>query len=80
MSREEAIEYGKEQLDIFGEGCQHYEFIKMAISALEKENIYDDKEHYVTISRALYDKLNVDACAECDKQRSGTCDIRGYSQ
>lgn len=32
----------------------------MAIQALEKENIYDDKEHYVTISKALYDKLNID--------------------
>ena len=62
MTRKEAIEYGKEQLDIFSEGCQHYEFIKMALSALEKENIYDDKELYVTISKALYDKLNVDAC------------------
>ena len=36
MTREEAIEYGKEQLEIFGEGCQHHEFIKMAISALEQ--------------------------------------------
>ena len=33
---------------------------EMAIQALEKENIYDDKEHYVTISKALYDKLNID--------------------
>ena len=32
----------------------------MAIQALEKENIYDDGEHYVTISKALYDKLNID--------------------
>ena len=32
----------------------------MAIQALEKESIYDDKEHYVTISKALYDKLNID--------------------
>ena len=37
-----------------------YEALEMAIQALEKENIYDDKEHYVTISKALYDKLNID--------------------
>ena len=36
------------------------EFWDMAIQALEKENIYDDGEHYVTISKALYDKLNID--------------------
>lgn len=34
--------------------------VKGAIQALEKENIYDDGEHYVTISKALYDKLNTD--------------------
>ena len=65
MTREEAIEKlnlvlesrkdkrGKTDTDIA---------LEMAISALEKENIYDDGEHYVTISKALYDKLNVDIC------------------
>ena len=66
MTREEAIEYGKQCIlwNKFSKGSLLYEFIEMAISALEKENIYDDKEHYVTISKALYDKLNVDACED----------------
>ena len=38
------------------------EFWDMAISALEKQSIYDDGEHYVTISKALYDRLNTDYC------------------
>ena len=37
MTREEAIRHGKEQLEIFGEGCEHYEFIKMALQALSQE-------------------------------------------
>ena len=37
MTREEAIRHGKEQLEIFGEGCEHYEFINMAIKTLEQE-------------------------------------------
>ena len=35
MTIEEAIEYGKEQLEIFG--GKHAEFIKMAIHALEMQ-------------------------------------------
>lgn len=79
MTREEqAIEYIKKyrELDenlynavpkgtvssIATEKC--LEFWDMAISALEKQNIYDDGEHYVTISKALYDKLNVDVCED----------------
>ena len=67
MTKKEAIEYGKQCIlwNKFSKGSLLYEFIEMAISALEKENIYDDKEHYVTISKALYDKLNVDACDDC---------------
>ena len=48
MTKEEAIRHGKEQLEIFSEGCEHYEFIKMAIKALEQpshENKIID-EHY----------------------------------
>lgn len=55
MLREEAIRHGKEQLEIFSEGCEHYEFIKMAIKALEQEPsgdavsrqaVFDLIEHY----------------------------------
>ena len=35
MTREEAIEHGKEQLEIFG--GEHREFIELAIKALEQE-------------------------------------------
>ena len=35
MTREEAIEHGKEQLEIFG--GEHREFIEMAIKALDQE-------------------------------------------
>lgn len=35
MTRDEAIAYGKEQLEIFG--GTHQEFIRMAIEALENE-------------------------------------------
>lgn len=68
MTKEEAIKIIEEAFEVwkseFGEGDweKEDEALEMAISALEKENIYDDKEHYVTISKALYDKLNVDAC------------------
>ena len=68
MTKEEAIKIIEEAFETwkseFGEGDweKEDEALSMAISALEKENIYDDKEHYVTISKALYDKLNVDAC------------------
>ena len=43
-------------------GEPNFTAFNMAIKALEKENIYDDGEHYVTISKALYDKLNIDVC------------------
>ena len=58
MTNKEAIEWFKNSAFYH----KDHEPFNMAISALEKENIYDDKEHYVTISKALYDKLNVDAC------------------
>ena len=58
MTIEEAIDIIRQY-----ECCkEHCEACEMAIQALQKENIYDDKEHYVTISKALYDKLNVDFC------------------
>ena len=62
MTREEAIKiaYNKRK-DSAGEAREFYNAV---ISALEKEDIYDDKEHYVTISKALYDKLNVDICED----------------
>ena len=46
MTREEAIKYGKEQLEVFGEGCEHYEFIKMAIKAIEHDPYGDYTEGY----------------------------------
>ena len=68
MTREEAIKVLQENLDILREYDianssvlrQLRQALEMAIQALEKENIYDDGEHYVTISKALYDKLNID--------------------
>ena len=62
MTREETLKiaYNKRK-DSAGE---EREFYNAVISALEKENIYDDGEHYVTISKALYDKLNVDICED----------------
>ena len=62
MTREEAIYELKNAAWL---GTDHSrarteEAVEMAIQALKKENIYDDKEHYVTISKALYDKLNID--------------------
>ncbi len=41
MTREEAIEHGKEQLDVFG--GEHAEFIKLAIEALEQEHTLDEQ-------------------------------------
>ena len=36
MTNEEAIEFAKEQLEIFGEDSQMSEFIRLAIKALEE--------------------------------------------
>lgn len=36
MTKDEAIKYGKEQLDVFG--GKHAEFIKLAIEILENDN------------------------------------------
>lgn len=36
MNNEEAIKFGKEQLEIFGEDSQMSEFIRLAIEALEE--------------------------------------------
>ncbi len=62
MTREEAIKAIQDfQNDYDSNGSGYLDdALDMAIQALEKENIYDDKEHYVTISKALYDKLNID--------------------
>ena len=60
MTNEEAIKRIQDFIGWFKKDKPLYEALEMAIQALEKENIYDDKEHYVTISKALYDKLNID--------------------
>lgn len=39
MTREQAIEYGKSQLEVFG--GEHREFIELAIKALEQEYVID---------------------------------------
>lgn len=62
MNKEEAIIclQGLLENPLINKGSYLAQAIEMAIQALEKENIYDDGEHYVTISKALYDKLNTD--------------------
>ena len=40
MTNEEAIEFGKEQLEIFGEDSRMSEFIRLAIQALETGDRY----------------------------------------
>ena len=70
MSREEAIDILESRSVCMECVISKYdcdacdEAFKMAISALEKADIYDDGEHYVTISKALYDRLNVDTCED----------------
>ena len=44
-TREEAIEYGKEQLDVFG--GEHAEFIRLAVKALEQESVLDKVEEEI---------------------------------
>lgn len=48
MTKQEAIEYGKTQLDIFG--GKHAEFIELAIEVLEKE--------FCEAGHILYDNIN----------------------
>lgn len=38
MTREEAIEFAKEQLEIFGKDSTMYEFLEWSITALEANN------------------------------------------
>lgn len=40
LSNEEAIKFGKEQLEIFGEDSQMSEFIRLAIEAFEEGDRY----------------------------------------
>ena len=40
MTNEEAIEFGKEQLEIFGEDSRMSEFIRLAIQAFETGDRY----------------------------------------
>lgn len=51
MTREQAIEHGKSQLEVFG--GEHKEFIKLAIEALEKEPCEDEMEKHT--DRQIYD-------------------------
>lgn len=65
MTREEAIAYGKEQLDVFG--GKHVEFIKLAIEALEQEPCEDcisRKNTLAEFKRAYFDNDTVIRCAE----------------
>jgi hypothetical protein len=54
MTREEAIGYGKEQLEIFG--GKHREFIEMSIKALEQDA---DKEKMIEKYHESLQKANV---------------------
>ena len=71
MTREEAIRHGKEQLEVFGEGCEHYEFIKMAIKALEQEPKYTDNEFFnfdaPIVKKSLNDAISreKEPCENC---------------
>ena len=73
MTIEEGIEYGKEQLEIFG--GEHAEFIKMAIHALEMQKKlaefsgmdicnwiedYDEYEHEADVDDFLIDEVNTE--------------------
>ena len=44
MTREEAIEFAKEQLEIFGKDSTMYEFLEFTIKALEQ---VDDKQEII---------------------------------
>lgn len=67
MTREEAIEHGKEQLEIFG--GEHREFIELAIKALEQE---PKTGRWVKISPA-----DIYECSTCG-QNVMTQDIKAY--
>jgi hypothetical protein len=54
MTREEAIDHGKEQLEIFG--GEHREFIEMSIKALEQDA---DKEKMIEKYHESLQKANV---------------------
>lgn len=59
MTRDEAIAYGKEQLEIFG--GQHQEFIRMAIEALEE--VIERKR-----GEWIYKPMKGQFCSVCDVQ------------
>ena len=53
MTREDAIEHGKEQLEIFG--GDHAEFIRMSIEALEQE---PKTGHWIETAEEYYKAVN----------------------
>ena len=56
MTREEAIKYGKEQLEIFG--GMHRKFITMAIEALQAETVRHGEWET---------RKGIEYCSECNK-------------
>ncbi len=68
MTREDAIAYGKEQLDVFG--GEHAEFIKLAIEALKQESCED----IMTIhTQGLDEEIRCTMCTNSMKSDRG-CD------
>ena len=67
MTNEEAINHGKEQLEIFG--GEHGEFIKMAIKALESQKvgkwIVYEYEHFFDYNKT---ESKILMCSECETQ------------
>ena len=59
MTRDEAIAYGKEQLEIFG--GLHQEFIRMAIEALERvDSLERENEFLKSMQRVLTQDIPVE--------------------
>lgn len=75
MTKDEAIKYGKEQLDVFG--GKHAEFIKSVIELLEQDNVGEwlvegkkDKKSY-SYGDCYY-------CSNCKDYYTLSCDELNY--
>lgn len=69
MTKEEAIEYGKEQLNIFG--GKHREFIEMAIKALDSiDEIRTEIEQIELLARYTRGDIKQMALEIIDKYRA----------
>jgi len=74
MTREQAIEHGNSQLEVFG--GEHREFIKLAIKALEQEPRKDEviltKEEYGKLVSSEFDNGYVQGYREALEQEPKT--------